>query len=236
MSEWRCGPQKTPESSTVGVIATPPSPLSAASGGWLVPPCSSAWPGAAVGCRPSNTPSGAPRPAADCFDGRSPDSRVVACPAFPACRKPRARPVALGGRSPLTVAGAVTELAAFAYTTPYSLFTRPRVVWPGTIAPICAPEPIRDQGGKRQVVRCCRQTVCRDPALSLLQISPAERNVRAGWRGTRQRRGKRRARNALIFATGGRVAGCRGWQGGCFALDDPIRQQGQNPFGWTLWP
>ncbi len=41
--------------------------------------------------------------------------------------------MALQVRSPLTVAGAVTGLAADAYTSPYSLFTRPRVVWPGTI-------------------------------------------------------------------------------------------------------
>mgnify|MGYP006174223783 CR=1 FL=1 len=39
----------------------------------------------------------------------------------------------IGGRSPLTVAGAVTDLAAVAYTTPYSLFTRPRL-WPATRA------------------------------------------------------------------------------------------------------
>ena len=43
--------------------------------------------------------------------------------------------MAFGGRSPLTVAGAVGESAAVAYTSPRSLFTRPRVVWPGTIPP-----------------------------------------------------------------------------------------------------
>jgi hypothetical protein len=35
--------------------------------------------------------------------------------------------VALQGRSPLTVAGAVTDLAAVAYTLPYSLFIRRRL-------------------------------------------------------------------------------------------------------------
>ncbi len=40
-----------------------------------------------------------------CFDGRSPDLRVIALPTFPAFR-----PVVFWHRSPLTVAGAVAAL------------------------------------------------------------------------------------------------------------------------------
>ena len=50
-----------------------------------------------------------------------------------------------GGRSPLTVAGAVVDLAPVGYTAPHSLFTRPRVVWPGTIVP-----HLRDNRQQRQ--------------------------------------------------------------------------------------
>lgn len=104
-----------------------------------------------------------------------------------------------GGHSPLTVAGAVTDLAAVAYTTPYSLFTRPRVVWPGTITVSCATEYRPDQGGKRQVRRCCRQSVGRNPSpFSSAQLSPRGAHEPAGWRGTRQRRDKRLAHKRPI--------------------------------------
>lgn len=58
--------------------------------------------------------------AAQCsaIDGRSPDLRVVACPILPEL----ALSGDLRGHSPLTVAGAVTDLARFGSSSPYSLF------------------------------------------------------------------------------------------------------------------
>ena len=53
---------------------------------------------------------------------------LLTCGSLLACAFPSHRgTVALQGRSPLTVAGAVTDLAAVAYTLPYSLFIRRRL-------------------------------------------------------------------------------------------------------------
>ena len=63
-----------------------------------------------------------PRPGlGELLDGRSPDSRVEALLRLPT---PRGSGL-LQQCSPLTVAGAVTDLAPFGYTTPYSLFISP---------------------------------------------------------------------------------------------------------------
>lgn len=76
-------------------------------------------------------------------DGRSPDLRVAAFPAFPA----HARQWHSGVGSPLTVAGAVVDLAPDGYTAPRSLFTRFGVADPGTIA---ACDDCKRRSGQRE--------------------------------------------------------------------------------------
>jgi hypothetical protein len=62
-----------------------------------------------------------PAPGQGDHSGRSPDSRVEALPRLPT---PWGSGL-LQQCSPLTVAGAVTDLAPIGYTTPYSLFIFP---------------------------------------------------------------------------------------------------------------
>ena len=134
----------------------------------------------------------------------------------------------IGGRSPLTVAGAVTGFGGCCLHPTRVPFSPGRALLGREPSAMCvrrnaARIKAESDGWPTASGRPCETA----PSPSyLLKYPRAERMVRAGWRGTRQRRDKRRARNALDLTTVG--AGTpvgwlfRHWQSGCFAIPDPL--------------
>lgn len=147
-------------------------------------------------------------------DGRSPDLRIAAFPAFPA----QGAPVASWGRLPLTVAGAVADSAPDGYTSPRSLFTLPGP-WP-------AREPSRtemppggdkvNRRGKQPAANPADTPVTPAAYASLIPATGAPQVERAG---------------ALRGQDVGRSPSCQAWMGG--------RMQGDpapDTAGLQTWP